>query len=210
MKSYCPLTRHPVHEVEVWHGLTYHRLGLYLSAIFAVIAILVSFYLIMMHATHYLRPWEQRQYVSPAEKKKSKRLIGGQYYPNLVPRPYLRGCLLPLLRLLYSLRLFRNPSRFLRGHSHCRFLYADLPLCRPGSTPTEELFSNNSAQEVDLAHSLGPEVFWGRTWRTTHTSEWLNMVQRECDALSESSRANIAVGDLGWRLPILLHTGVDE
>ena len=52
-----------VHETVAWHGLTFHQLGLYLAAIFAVIALVVSFYLIMMHATHYLRPWEQRQYV---------------------------------------------------------------------------------------------------------------------------------------------------
>jgi Organic solute transporter Ostalpha len=45
-------------------GWTFHRLGLLLCVIFGAIAVLVSFFLIFMHATHYLKPWEQRQYAS--------------------------------------------------------------------------------------------------------------------------------------------------
>ena len=55
------LTFVPVKEIEVYYGLTFHQMGLILSAACGAIAVLVSFYLIMMHATHYLRPWEQRQ-----------------------------------------------------------------------------------------------------------------------------------------------------
>lgn len=52
-----------IDEVAVYHGLTFHQLGLILSAGACVIAILVSFYLMLMHATHYLKPWEQRHII---------------------------------------------------------------------------------------------------------------------------------------------------
>lgn len=53
--------QYAVNEVPVWHGMTFHRFGLILSALFGLIAVLVSTYLIWRHATHYLKPWEQRQ-----------------------------------------------------------------------------------------------------------------------------------------------------
>ncbi|OWP02502.1 hypothetical protein B2J93_2710 [Marssonina coronariae] len=48
-------------EYIVGH-LTFHTLGLILAAGCAAIAILLSFYLIFMHATNYTKPHEQRQY----------------------------------------------------------------------------------------------------------------------------------------------------
>lgn len=43
--------------------MQFHHFGLILSALFGLIAILLSWYLIWRHCTHYLKPWEQRQYV---------------------------------------------------------------------------------------------------------------------------------------------------
>lgn len=50
-------------EEPIWHDYTFHRLGLWLSAVFSIIAIAVSFFLIFMHATHYLKPFEQRHII---------------------------------------------------------------------------------------------------------------------------------------------------
>ena len=52
-----------VDETKIWHSLTFHHFGLILSAIFGLIAVVMSFYLMYRHATHYLKPAEQRQYV---------------------------------------------------------------------------------------------------------------------------------------------------
>lgn len=48
-----------IHEIPVWHTFTFHRLGLWLSAVFSLLALALSFFLIYMHAIHYLRPREQ-------------------------------------------------------------------------------------------------------------------------------------------------------
>jgi len=47
-------------------GLTFHELGLILSGACGLASVLISLWLIYKHATHYLRPWEQKQYVSLA------------------------------------------------------------------------------------------------------------------------------------------------
>lgn len=52
-----------IHEVPVWHDYTFHRIGLWLSAICGLIAIAISFFLIFMHAKHYCRPNEQRHII---------------------------------------------------------------------------------------------------------------------------------------------------
>ncbi|KAL2433399.1 hypothetical protein ABEF95_004086 [Exophiala dermatitidis] len=52
-----------ISEDPIWHDYTFHRLGLYLGAIFSLIAVAVSFLLIFLHATHYLKPWEQRHII---------------------------------------------------------------------------------------------------------------------------------------------------
>ena len=50
-------------EEPLWHGWTFHRMGLWISAITGIFAIAMSFFLIMMHATHYRKPWEQRHII---------------------------------------------------------------------------------------------------------------------------------------------------
>ena len=52
-----------VDEETVWRNMTFHHFGLILSAVFGLIAVLLSWWLIFKHATHYLKPWEQKQYV---------------------------------------------------------------------------------------------------------------------------------------------------
>jgi hypothetical protein len=55
-----PLTPTPtVSEKPLWQGLTFHHFGLILSATFGIIAVVVAFFLILRHATHYLKPYEQ-------------------------------------------------------------------------------------------------------------------------------------------------------
>lgn len=46
-------------------GLTFHDIGIIVSAATALIAIILSLYLMWMHAVHYTKPYEQRQYVFP-------------------------------------------------------------------------------------------------------------------------------------------------
>jgi hypothetical protein len=52
-----------VHEDPLWPAhsdITFHGFGIGLSAIFGLISVLISFYLIFRHATHYLVPNQQR------------------------------------------------------------------------------------------------------------------------------------------------------
>ena len=50
-------------ENPIVGGMTFHTLGLIIAAACALVAILLSLYLIFMHANHYTKPYEQRQYV---------------------------------------------------------------------------------------------------------------------------------------------------
>jgi len=51
-----------VNEVPLWDGgITFHQMALIVGGAFAIVAGIVSFYIIMGHATHYSKPLEQRQ-----------------------------------------------------------------------------------------------------------------------------------------------------
>lgn len=50
-------------EVPIVGSITFHNLGLIISAACTLVAILLSFYLMWMHALHYTNPVQQRQYV---------------------------------------------------------------------------------------------------------------------------------------------------
>ncbi|KAL4737505.1 organic solute transporter Ostalpha-domain-containing protein [Aspergillus similis] len=53
-----------IHEIDLWNnGLTFHELCVIVVGAFAIVAGLVSFYLIMRHATHYSKPIEQRHII---------------------------------------------------------------------------------------------------------------------------------------------------
>jgi uncharacterized membrane protein len=43
--------------------MSFHTFGWILAAAFAAFACAISFYLIMMHAMHYSKPYEQKQLV---------------------------------------------------------------------------------------------------------------------------------------------------
>ncbi|KAL4925383.1 OSTA/TMEM184 family protein [Aspergillus undulatus] len=50
-----------IHEIDLWDGgLTFHELCVIVVGAFALVAGIISFYLIMRHATHYSKPVEQR------------------------------------------------------------------------------------------------------------------------------------------------------
>ena len=57
------LIHRSVQETPVWRNMQFHHFGEILSALFALIAVLVSWYLIWRHCTHYLKPWEQRHII---------------------------------------------------------------------------------------------------------------------------------------------------
>lgn len=50
-------------ETPLWKGFTFHHFGLFLAAIFGLIAVVLSLFLIMQHATHYVKPGEQKQII---------------------------------------------------------------------------------------------------------------------------------------------------
>ncbi|KIW16596.1 hypothetical protein PV08_03784 [Exophiala spinifera] len=82
-------------EEPIWHDKSFHDLGLYLGAIFTFIAIAVSFFLIMMHATHYQKPWEQRHiirilFMVPVYAAVS--LLSYYYYNHSVYFEVIRDC----------------------------------------------------------------------------------------------------------------------
>lgn len=50
-------------EEPLWKNLTFHHFGLIISAAFGALAVAVAFFLVLRHATHYLKPYEQKQCV---------------------------------------------------------------------------------------------------------------------------------------------------
>ncbi|EMC98837.1 hypothetical protein BAUCODRAFT_55598, partial [Baudoinia panamericana UAMH 10762] len=52
-----------IDEVPLWKGFTFHHFGLFLCAVFGLIAVVIALWLVFMHATHYLRPYEQRHII---------------------------------------------------------------------------------------------------------------------------------------------------
>ncbi len=44
-------------------GITFHHLGLILCAAFGLTAVTIASYLILQHANHYLKPWEQKHII---------------------------------------------------------------------------------------------------------------------------------------------------
>lgn len=53
-----------INEEPLWeHGLKFHHLGLILSAFFGLVSIVVALFLVFQHATHYLKPFEQKHII---------------------------------------------------------------------------------------------------------------------------------------------------
>lgn len=59
----------PGSEIDIVGPLTFHQLALIIAAASTLVAIVMSLYLIMMHATHYTGPREQKQLVFVCAKK---------------------------------------------------------------------------------------------------------------------------------------------
>ncbi|KAF2791901.1 DUF300-domain-containing protein [Melanomma pulvis-pyrius CBS 109.77] len=50
-------------ETPLWRNLTFHHFGLILSATFGALAVAIAFFLVLRHATHYLKPYEQKHII---------------------------------------------------------------------------------------------------------------------------------------------------
>ncbi|KAF1961606.1 DUF300-domain-containing protein [Byssothecium circinans] len=50
-------------EKPIWKSLTFHHFGLIISATFGALAVAIAFFLILRHATHYLKPYEQKHII---------------------------------------------------------------------------------------------------------------------------------------------------
>lgn len=84
-----------IHEQPVWHDWTFHRIGLWISAICSLFALALSFLLIYLHASHYLRPWEQKHiirilFMVPVYAAVS--FLSYKYYTHSVYFEVLRDC----------------------------------------------------------------------------------------------------------------------
>ncbi|KAF4634317.1 hypothetical protein G7Y89_g3797 [Cudoniella acicularis] len=64
-------------------SFTFHSIGLVVAAACSLIAIIVSLYLIFMHATHYTKPYEQRQFARSSPPFLASANTS-QYYPHPV------------------------------------------------------------------------------------------------------------------------------
>jgi len=53
-----------IEEQPLWqNGIIFHHLALFICAIFGGISVIIALILVFRHATHYLRPWEQRHII---------------------------------------------------------------------------------------------------------------------------------------------------
>ncbi|KAI5259381.1 DUF300-domain-containing protein [Aureobasidium subglaciale] len=50
-------------EDPLFAKVTFHHVGLVVSAVFALISVIISFFLVVKHATHYSKPWEQKHII---------------------------------------------------------------------------------------------------------------------------------------------------
>lgn len=82
-------------ETKLAIGLTFHHLGLIVSAVFGLIATIIALWLIHSHATHYSRPWEQKHiirilFMIPIYAVVS--FLSFQYYPHAIYFQVIRDC----------------------------------------------------------------------------------------------------------------------
>ena len=63
--SYCNTTLEDQNILEdpLWKNWKFHHFGLFLSGSFAIVSVIVSFFLVFQHATHYLKLFEQRHII---------------------------------------------------------------------------------------------------------------------------------------------------
>jgi len=63
--TYCNTTLESsnITEDPIFASVTFHDLSIVLAAVFGLISVMVALFLVFEHATHYLRPWEQRHII---------------------------------------------------------------------------------------------------------------------------------------------------
>src|SRR5258705_8902224 len=88
-------------EVPVVGTMTFHNLGLIIAAGCTLIAILLSFYLMWMHALHYTNPSQQRQY-APSFRALFYLANPSQHHPHPLHGPDLCRGLVPRLLVLLA------------------------------------------------------------------------------------------------------------
>ncbi|KAK3722110.1 hypothetical protein LTR37_002542 [Vermiconidia calcicola] len=89
------LTEQLIDEQPLWKGFNFHHFGLFLSATFALIATCIGLFLILAHATHYLKPYEQRHIIRillliPVYSVVS--FLSYLYYQHAIYFDILEGC----------------------------------------------------------------------------------------------------------------------
>lgn len=87
--------------------MEFHHFGLILSALFGLIAVLTSWYLIWRHCTHYLKPWEQRQYA------------------HALLSPDLKLTLFSIIRVLFMVPIYSTVS-FLSYYFYTHAVYFEV------------------------------------------------------------------------------------
>ncbi len=87
-------------------------------------------YLIWMHALHYTKPYEQRQYVGAHPEPDFQLLTAPKHYQNSVHDTDLCRGFLPILLVLLARDLLGGHIRLLRGLCDCVFLCTPLSLHR--------------------------------------------------------------------------------
>lgn len=120
-------------EVPVVGSLTFHNLGLIIAAACTLIAILLSFYLMWMHALHYTNPSQQRQYV-PSFRTLFSLSDRSQHHPHSLHGPDLCRGFVPRLLVLLACHILPSHLRMLRSLRYCLLLRPPLSLYRPAST----------------------------------------------------------------------------
>ncbi len=71
----------PTSEVTIVGSLNFHKLAVIVAGVSTAAAILLSFYLMWMHALHYTKPSEQKQYVPflpPCCSRERRRVREGE------------------------------------------------------------------------------------------------------------------------------------
>lgn len=76
-------------------SLSFHQIGLIISAIFGLVATFIALWLIYLHGTHYSRPWEQKHiirilFMIPIYAVVS--FLSFKYYPHAIYFQVIRDC----------------------------------------------------------------------------------------------------------------------
>ena len=135
--------------------MTFHTLALIIAAACALIAIIVSFYLIIMHATHYTKPYEQRQYVlSPPLPVLVPLLIPQQHHPNSLHDSRICGLILPPTMVLLARGILPGHIRLLRSVRHRLLLFAPVPLHCAEPPRTKAIFPIDTTKRLGITNLM--------------------------------------------------------